>query len=70
MGRHEPGSRIVYITASPGDLRRSFYTQRRKDPIEFDFGGSGKTAYFAVQVENDGKKGPWGRWFPRSFREE
>jgi hypothetical protein len=21
---------------------------------------SGKTAYFAVQIENEGKKGPWG----------
>ncbi|GHU84169.1 hypothetical protein FACS189473_0690 [Spirochaetia bacterium] len=28
--------------------------------IEFDFDSSGKTAYFAVQIENEGKKGPWG----------
>jgi hypothetical protein len=28
--------------------------------IEFEYGDSGKTAYFAVQVENSGKKGPWG----------
>lgn len=46
--------------ADPDDLRKSFFTQRRKDLIEFDFGDSGKTAYFAVQVENGGKKGPWG----------
>jgi hypothetical protein len=46
--------------AGPEDLRRSFYTQRRKDLIEFDCGDSGKTAYFAVQIETDGKKGPWG----------
>jgi hypothetical protein len=46
--------------ANPDDLRKSFYTQRRKDLIEFEFGDSGKTVYFAVQVENDGKKGPWG----------
>jgi hypothetical protein len=46
--------------ASPDDLRKSFYTRRKKDLIEFDFGDSGKTAHFAVQVENDGKKGPWG----------
>jgi hypothetical protein len=32
---------------------------RKKDVIEFDFGDSGKTAYFAVQIENDGKKGQW-----------
>jgi hypothetical protein len=46
--------------ASPNDLRKSFYTKRKKDVIEFDFGDSGKTAYFAVQIENEGKKGPWG----------
>jgi hypothetical protein len=67
------GYRIWYSVAAPGDvstdapppanpeeLRKSFYTQRRKDLIEFDFGDSGKTVWFAVQVENDGKKGPWG----------
>jgi hypothetical protein len=46
--------------ANPEELRKSFYTQRKKDLIEFDFGDSGKMVYFAVQVENDGKKGPWG----------
>jgi hypothetical protein len=46
--------------ASPKELRNSFYTKRKKDVIEFDFGDSGKTAYFAVQIENEGKKGPWG----------
>jgi hypothetical protein len=46
--------------ANPDDLRKSFYTKRKKDLIEFDFGDSGKTAYFAVQIENEGKKGPWG----------
>jgi hypothetical protein len=28
--------------------------------MEFAFEDSGKTVYFAVQVENEGKKGPWG----------
>jgi hypothetical protein len=46
--------------ANPDDLRKSFYTKRKKDLIDFEYGDSGKTAYFAVQVENDGKKGPWG----------
>jgi hypothetical protein len=46
--------------ANPDDLRKSFFTKRKKDIIEFDFGDSGKTAYFAVQIENEGKKGPWG----------
>jgi hypothetical protein len=62
------GFRIWYSVIAPGetppadpeDLRKSFYTTRKKDVIEFDFGDSGKTAYFAVQIENGGKKGPWG----------
>ena len=45
---------------APGELIKSFYTKRKKDLMEFDFGDSGKTAFFAVQIENDGKKGPWG----------
>jgi hypothetical protein len=62
------GYRIWYAVVGPGetppagpeDLHKSFYTKRRKDKIEFDFDASGKTCYMAVQVENDGKKGPWG----------
>jgi hypothetical protein len=62
------GYRIWYRVAAPGEtppadpeeLRKSFFTKRKKDLIEFDYGDSGKTAYFAVQIENDGKKGPWG----------
>jgi hypothetical protein len=46
--------------ASPEELRKSFFTKRKKDLIEFDYGDSGKTAYFAVQIENEGKKGNWG----------
>jgi hypothetical protein len=45
---------------NPGELNESFYTKRKKDVIEFDFDDSGKTAYLAVQIENEGKKGPWG----------
>jgi hypothetical protein len=48
------------VPANPDDLRKSFFTKRKKDLIEFDFDDSGKTAYFAVQIENEGKKGPWG----------
>ncbi|MDR1024684.1 MAG: hypothetical protein LBL56_03080, partial [Treponema sp.] len=62
------GYRIWYSVVAPGEtppsnpeeLRKSFFTKRRKDLIEFEFGDSGSTVYFAVQVENDGKKGPWG----------
>jgi hypothetical protein len=46
--------------ANPEELRKSFYTQRKKDLIEFEYGDSGKSVYFAVQIENDGKKGSWG----------
>jgi hypothetical protein len=46
--------------ADPNDLRKSFYTKRKKDVIEFDFGDSGKTAYFSIQIENEGKKDPRG----------
>jgi hypothetical protein len=46
--------------ASPKELNESFFTKRKKDVIEFDFEDSGKTVYIAVQIENDGKKGPWG----------
>jgi hypothetical protein len=56
--------------ANPDDLRKSFFTKRKKDVIDFDFGDSGKTVYFAVQIENEGKKGPGDRWFRRLFRKE
>jgi hypothetical protein len=66
------GYRIWYSVIAPGEtppanpeeLRKSFYTQRKKDLIEFEFGDSGKTVYFAVQIENDGKKGAWGPMVP------
>jgi hypothetical protein len=62
------GYRIWYSVVAPGEtppsrpeeLSQSFYTQRRKDLIEFDFGDSGSTVYFAVQIENEGRKGSWG----------
>jgi hypothetical protein len=68
---HDPankGYRIWYIVTAPGQtppagpetLTNSFYTKRKKDVMEFDFGDSGKTAWFAVQIENEGKKGSWG----------
>jgi hypothetical protein len=46
--------------ATPDALHKSVFTRRKKDMIVFDFDDSGKSAYFAVQIENDGKKGPWG----------
>jgi hypothetical protein len=65
--RANKGCRIWYKTVPPGEtvtspkqLNESFYTRRKKDVVRFDYEDSGKTAYIAVQVENDGKKGPWG----------
>jgi hypothetical protein len=52
-----PGGESV---TSPKQLNESFFTKRKKDVVVFDYEDSGKTVYFAVQVENDGKKGPWG----------
>jgi hypothetical protein len=37
-----------------------FSLNEKKDVIEFDFGDRRKTDHFAVQIENKGKKGPWG----------
>jgi hypothetical protein len=52
-----PGGEAV---SNPKQLDESFFTRRKKDVVRFDYEDSGKTAYIAVQVENDGKKGPWG----------
>jgi hypothetical protein len=62
------GYRIWYKVVAPGEspptspeqLDKSFYTRRMKDVLQFAYEDSGKTVYIAVQVENDGKKGPWG----------
>jgi hypothetical protein len=60
--------RVYYKVVAPGEsapehpreLPESFPTKRRRDIIKFDYGDSGKTVYMAVQIENGGKKGPWG----------
>jgi hypothetical protein len=62
------GFRIWYTVLEPGEsapadpeqLTKSFSTKRKKDVIEFSYGDSGKTVYFATQIENEGKKGPGG----------
>jgi hypothetical protein len=62
------GFRVYYRVVAPGetppsspeDLTKSFFTKRKKDVIEFGFNDSGSTVFFAVQIENGGKKGPWG----------
>jgi hypothetical protein len=47
--------------ANPDDLRKSFFTQRKKDVVQFEYADSGKKAYIAVQIESGGgKKGGWG----------
>ena len=68
---HDPankGYRIFYITQSPEEiaptdpenLHKSFFTKRRKDVLRFDPKESGKMCHIAVQIENEGRKGPWG----------
>jgi hypothetical protein len=62
------GFRIWYKVLAPGEaapsdpeqLTKSFYTKRKKDVVEFGYNDSGKTVWFAIQIENGGKKGPWG----------
>ena len=48
------------IPQGPGDLHSSFSTKRKKEGMDFGPEASGKTAYFAVQIENGKLKGPWG----------
>jgi hypothetical protein len=45
---------------NPKDLNESFFTKKKKDIIVLDTNDSGKKIYCAVQIENEGKKGPWG----------
>ncbi|MDR2808161.1 MAG: hypothetical protein LBB43_04040, partial [Spirochaetaceae bacterium] len=63
------GYRVWYSVVAPGealperpeDLRKSFFTRRKRDFIEFDYGDTGKTAYIAVQIESgSGKQGKFG----------
>jgi hypothetical protein len=66
--RENKSYRVYYIMVGPGEpppvkpseTWQSFSTKRRKDLVEFEYGDSGKTVYFAVQVENGSKKGPFG----------
>jgi hypothetical protein len=58
------GYRICYSVVGYGetpptgteDLRKSFYTMRKTALPQFNYGESGQTAYFAVQIENSGRK--------------
>ncbi|MDR0599243.1 MAG: hypothetical protein LBG84_04065 [Treponema sp.] len=69
--RANKGYRIYYrvlehgqsAPASPEELVKSFFTKRKKDYVPFNYEDSGKTVWMAIQVENDGKKGPWGPLF-------
>jgi hypothetical protein len=62
------GCRIWRSVVSSGEsppvntekLRKSFFTRRKKDLVQFDYGDSGKTAWFAVVIENGGNQGSWG----------
>jgi hypothetical protein len=67
--RANGGYRVWYSVVAPGetppagpeDLRKSFFTRRKRDFIAFDYADSGKTVYIAVQIEiPDGQQGKWG----------
>jgi hypothetical protein len=44
----------------PEELHTLFYTKKKRDVIDFDCSDSGKTAWFTVQIDNDGKVGSRG----------
>lgn len=60
--------RVYYRVAAPGEkapetpeeLGPSFSEKRKTRVLDFNFGDSGKIAYFCVQIENGRRKGPWG----------
>ena len=62
------GFRIFYLVQDKSegvplhqtDLHESFFTKRKKDILRFAPEDSGKMCHMAVQIENEGKKGPWG----------
>jgi hypothetical protein len=62
------GFRVYHTLTAPGEPAptapletwASFFTRRKKDKLEFGYADSGKTAHFAVQIENHGIKGDWG----------
>ncbi|MDR0684434.1 MAG: hypothetical protein LBF83_04835, partial [Spirochaetaceae bacterium] len=67
------GYRVWYSALAPGEtppaapkeLRESFFTKRKKDVIEFDFGDSGKTRTSPCRWRTGARKAPGGRWFRR-----
>jgi hypothetical protein len=66
--RANEGFRVYRVLVAPGEAPPtapqetwvSFFTRRKKDGVKFGYTDSGKTAWFAVQIENHGLKGNWG----------
>jgi hypothetical protein len=56
--------------ASPNELRNSFYTKRKKDIIEFDFGTAERRRILPCKSRTKARKAPGGRWFRHLFRKE
>ena len=55
---------IRYVLNSPDQLAADEFTRRKRHAIAFPAEDSGKTAWFALRVENGkGGKGPWGEMF-------
>jgi hypothetical protein len=54
------GKELDKIPEEPEELPIVFATKRRKDILNFDPADSGKTAFFAIRLENgNGEYGPW-----------
>ncbi|MDR0723152.1 MAG: hypothetical protein LBF75_10260 [Treponema sp.] len=61
------GFRIWYQVLAPDEapptdpeqLTKSFYRKQKKDVMEFGYNDSRKRVWFAIQIENQGTKGPW-----------
>jgi hypothetical protein len=59
-GIEPTGTDLTKVPATPEELPIVFATKRKKDIINFNTNDSGKTAYFAIRIENGtGEYGPW-----------
>jgi hypothetical protein len=57
------------VPASPEDLPKSFFTKRKKDVMEFEFGASGSICCMAVQVWAQAQNSAQQRLYPYQHKE-
>jgi hypothetical protein len=64
-GAEPAGTDLTRVPVKAEELPIVFTTKRKKDIINFNPGDSGKTAYFAIRIENGaGGEGGCGPWCP------